>query len=429
MISKLANLFSRHTQSTLGQNIVTNYLAVVWLGFLGLAMMPIYVSILGPEQWGLVAVCIAAQGVMALLDAGLAQVMPRDMARVAGCQEDERRVFRVYAFIYLLLGIIGCAIAQFMVPILIEKWFGQGLASVPYAELALRFIFVQFMFQFANNAHRGYWSGVQLQKKVNVRVCVFMTFKHVGAYLSVLYISPSALGYIAPFVVVSLVEWILNRVDVVGVFNAFKIPVPSLNQIYKLARDAGGLSLTVLTGMIGSQLDRIFLSRYLEISEFGYYIVISTLGLAFMQLQYPLMKAFLPKVVRENDYSGLAVRLKVVTVCCVAPCVLIGSFAFDILNFWIDGLADVPGVLEVFQLMLAAVAINSLYGLVYQYILAEGDTRYLMLINVSTLLSIGISLFLLEGILGMIVGGFSWFLMALIQLSFGLYWLYKRKIK
>ncbi|ENF04366.1 wzx domain protein, partial [Escherichia coli P0304777.5] len=36
-------------------------------------MAPVYLKLLGDEQWGMVAACLSLQGILLLLDAGMSQ--------------------------------------------------------------------------------------------------------------------------------------------------------------------------------------------------------------------------------------------------------------------------------------------------------------------------------------------------------------------
>jgi O-antigen/teichoic acid export membrane protein len=249
--------FQRVYKSQLGQNILTNYLAVVWMGGLSIVLIPLYLKRLGPDQWGIVAICMAIQGFLGLLDAGLGQIMPRDIARVAGDPVAEARVFRVFSQSYLSLGLFGLVLGQASVPWLIEHWFNQGRGISNGADVALRLVLMQFMFQFANNAHIGYWNGLQAQGLANLRQCAFGTIKHAGALALVYIWRADACAYLIPFVLVSVMEWCANRYTVQRVLGDRIVGETTFADFGKLTREAGVLALSVVIGMLVSQIDRI----------------------------------------------------------------------------------------------------------------------------------------------------------------------------
>lgn len=431
-LARIRLFVSRAYKSQLGQNILANYLAVVWMGGLSIALIPLYLKRLGSDQWGVVAICMAIQGFLGLLDAGLGQIMPRDMARAAGDRAAEARVFRVFSRSYLGLGIGGLVLGQISVPWLIEHWFNQGQGIGEGANLALRLVLVQFMFQFGNNAHIGYWNGLQAQKLANLRQCAFGTVKHAGALMLVYTWRADAVAYLLPFVLVTAVEWWLNRSLVLrglGSFGAYDITVADFK---KLAKEAGVLALGVLIGMLVSQIDRIVLSRSVDSASFGRYVIVANLGLAFMQLQYPLMRAFLPRVARAGTGGGEVSSWQLglgVFVLCILPCGVVAMLAPWLLNVWIgDPQMLVEGVAPL-RLILGAVALNAVYHIIYQRILVMGQGRLVLLINAVTLLVVTPLAFFVAREHGIVAGGLAWMSAAFVQLVFGLSWTFKNRAK
>jgi O-antigen/teichoic acid export membrane protein len=432
MPNKLHNFF--HNQSSirkfyasqLGQNILTNYLAVVWMGGLSIALIPVYLRLLGPNEWGVVAICMAIQGFLGMLDVGLGQIMPRDIARVAGDRGAEAKVFRVYERAYLGLGFTGLLLGQAVVPWLAEHWFNQGQGLSGGVELALRVVLVQFFFQFANNANTGYWNGLQAQKLANIRQCVFGSVKHAAALSLVFAWRADALAYLAPFALVSAFEWWANRRIVRQGLGALCDGAPTVDDFRALAREAGVLALSVMIGMLVSQVDRIVLSRTVDITSFGRYVIVANLGIAFMQLQYPLLRAFFPRIVRAESSDGSAAAWQLgigVFVLCIIPCALVIVFAPWLLLVW---LSDPQMALEgatPLRLIISAVALNALYHLIYQRMVAQGQGRLILFINIINLLVVMPVVIFYASEYGIIAGGLAWISGAAIQLVCGVLWL------
>jgi O-antigen/teichoic acid export membrane protein len=418
--------------SQLGQNIVTNYLTVVWMGGLSLLLIPIYLKFLGPLQWGVVAICMAIQAFMGLLDAGLGQIMPRDIARVASDQAAQARVFRVFSRAYIGLGLIGLVLGQIAVPWLIAHWFNQVQGMSDEVDLALRLVLVQFLFQFANGAHTGYWNGMQTQKLANFRQCAFGTAKHVGALSLVYFWRADALAYLIPFALISALEWWVNRRTVHLNLGEFYKGETSIGDFRILAREAGVLALGVLVGMLVSQIDRIVLSGSVDVASFGRYVIVANLGLAFMQLQYPLMRAFFPRIVRaEASGSGSSLRQLGLGVflLCVLPCSLVAAVAPWLLRVWLGDPQMVAEGTAPLRLILGAVAVNAMYHLIYQRILAQGQGRIVLLINVAVLMLVTPLAVVAAREYGIVAGGLAWLLGAVLQLGFGVLWMLNRRTR
>lgn len=407
------------------QNVATNYLSVVWLGGIALALIPWYAKLLGPQQWGLVAVCISLQGIMALLDAGLTQVMPRDIARAfAHSKEDGARTFHVFSRAYLVLGAIGCVLGQVAAPWIAVNWLRATPEIMADATWALRIVLLQFLFQFSNNAHIGYWNGTQAQATANFRQCLFVSAKHVGALTLINFWQESVLAYLLSFAIFSALEYFSNRGYLMRKIGQKGCSSVGLLELIALARDSGVMAASVFVGMLISQMDRIVLSGYVSVAEFGRYVIVANLGLAFMQLQHPLVRAFLPKLVTaasgsmSNTIQQMGVSLVVL---CVLPCMVVAVLAPQVLSLWIGDPTIVQEGTVPLRLILVAVAFNGLYQIVYQRMLVYGLAGSILKINIIILVFVfPLSIFCVTkyGING---GGMIWVTVSVLQIILGLF--------
>lgn len=418
--------------SQIFQNIITNYLAVVWMGGLSLALIPLYFKRLGPDQWGVVAICMAIQGFLGLLDAGLGQIMPRDIARVAGDRGAVARVFRVFSRAYFGLGFIGLVLGQAGVHWLVVRWFNQGQGVADGADLALRLVLVQFFFQFANNAHVGYWNGLQAQKQANFRQCAFGTARHASALALVYTWRADAIAYLMPFVFISAIEWWSNFRLVRRGLGDFVDGEVSIEELRTLAREAGWLAVGILIGMLVSQIDRIVLSRSVDMASYGRYVIVANLGLAFMQLQYPLMRAFFPRIVQMNVHRGFSSQWKLglgVFLLCVLPCGFVAVLAPWLLKFWLGDPQIVSEGVAPLRLIIGAVAVNAVYHLIYQHIIAKGQGWLVLLINLIALAIVTPMIIFSVHKYGIAAGGLAWMLGSIIQLGFGMLWMLNNRMQ
>ena len=421
----------RHTlKSQLIRNILSNYFAVIWMGGISLIFIPFYFKKLGSEQWGIVAICLALQGLFNLLDSGLAQIMPRDISRVSRSAVDRLKIYKIYAHSYIFLGLVGFLLAQLAIPWLTTHWFSEGKEFSFIDSLAFHLVMVQFLFQFANNANTGFWSGMQAQGLANRRLCFFGTLKHVSALGLVFFWQPTALAYLIPFALIAAVECMLNYRRVMSEFGKLKIPRLCYQDYLQLAHEAGVFFAGVLLGMLASQMDRIVLSHYVSAASFGVYAVVLSLGLAFMQLQAPLVRAFLPKIVADESshesHSFFHLGIGIV-IFCVVPCVIFGLASPWVLQAWINNPEVTQEGAFALRMIFFAVALNAVYQLIYQKLLIQNKGKVIIRINLLIMaLTIPILLFTSQ-VLGISAGGIYWFLMCALQLIFGILWLRFKK--
>jgi O-antigen/teichoic acid export membrane protein len=418
-------MWQRIGRSRLVRNIVTNYLAVAWLGGLSLLLIPVYLRLLGPQQWGLVAVCMTLQALWGLLDAGLGQIMPRDVARAQGEPAALGRTYGLYASAYGWLGLAGFALGQLAAGWLAVHWVqAEGLAAAQI-ESVLRLMGVQFLFQFANQAAIGYWSGTEQQTRMNLLQCVFATLKHGSALVGVMYWRADAVGYLMGFVLWSALEWACNRHAVREQLGLHGVQAVRAADVLQLARQVGVLTAGVLVGMLVSQMDRLVLSRMVDVAVFGRYVIMAQLGLAMLQLQYPLMRAYFPRVVRADAHGGTRTLRQLawgLLLLCALPCAALAWAAPWLLQLWLDDPQIVAEGVAPLRLILLAVVLNAAYHVIYQRMLARGASMQVVRINLVALLSVVILTPVLAGTYGVVAGGWAWLIAAGVQLVMGMRW-------
>jgi O-antigen/teichoic acid export membrane protein len=93
------------------------------------------------------------------------------------------------------------------------------------------------------------------------------------------------------------------------------------------------------------------------------------------------------------------------------------------LRNWLSNSEIAAAGVEPLRLILLSVAINAVYHLVYQRILAMGANRVVLLINVIVFGLTAPVLVLIAPVYGAAAGGMAWVMSSVLQLLMGMYWL------
>mgnify|MGYP000403226288 CR=1 FL=1 len=151
-------------------------------------------------------------------------------------------------------------------------------------------------------------------------------------------------------------------------------------------------------------------------------VIVLNLGLAALQLQSPLMRAFIPKLAQTDPVTDKALNRKIlgaISVFCIAPCFFLGIFAHWFLKNWLnDPLVAAQCTLPM-QLILMAVSVNAFYQLIYQRLLLLSLGRVIVLINLISLVVVLAFLLLAAPVYGVAAGGASWLVLTLVQFAAG----------
>jgi len=406
------------------ENVLSNYAYVGLMAGVTLFLTPLYVRWLGPEQWGLVALCITVQAVLFLLDTGLAQVAPREFASTLGDRAAQWRLFKRFRGLYGRIALVAFVGGQLSVGWMLA---GTELAKVDGAEMALRLVLCQFALTFLNSAPMALWNGLQEQRRANVRLASFLMGKHVLALGLVGLLAASAWAYVLPFVLVGLVEVVLNYRTVQRGFADVSGLGEADGEASGLLARIGGFGVAVLAGMATTQIDRVLMAVWLPVDVFGAYAVVVTFGLAFMNLQQPLQKAFLPRVVAAG--AGSASTLFWLTVVlCALPCLLVAWQAEWVLTAWLGAALVHPDAPVVLSCALVGVAFNGLYAADYTRLVAANAWRVVLFINLTILFGQAALLAWATPRWGMLAGGASWVLCGVVQFCLGRWWAWREGV-
>ena len=67
----------------LTKNIIANFTGSAWSALMGLVFIPMYISFMGVEAYGIVGFFISIQAIFSILDLGLSQTLNKEMARLS----------------------------------------------------------------------------------------------------------------------------------------------------------------------------------------------------------------------------------------------------------------------------------------------------------------------------------------------------------
>lgn len=419
----------------LKKNIVANYVGTGTVVLGPILALPWYLTELGPQQFGLIGFIVLFQTVLGLLDAGLSQALVREFA-VRFDSTDEHRLNsavllfgfeRIYWLFAVLAGFFGAVLAD---PIA-TYWLNlNGLPDSIGKEAVLGASLI-FAVQFPGSVYRSMLIGAQAQIELNVILTSSALLRHLGG-IGVVVIWPTLTAYLIWHAAVALLEtlarataaWRIQKVD----RRCVAWDSDALRPVWKLFASMSGATLL---GALTVQMDRIVLSRMVDIEQLGYYSIAATIAVGSLQLVNPLTQAMLPKIIdARNNPNELAILNKKMFWMMAAVVVTSSVFYLVagklILNLWLRDMDLVSKIFPILSVMLIGTALNAFYNIGYINWLAKKMTyRFLQVNFVSLLVSVVlIPVFVFwYGPLGAAIG---WLTINSIGLALSLEWLFAR---
>lgn len=378
-------------RTSLRTNILANYIGRAYSLGANYLFIPFYIKILGIESYGLIAFYAVLLAITSIADVGLSATFSRQAAQssnpaeLAGMLATAERI--------LLIGTTACAIGVFFV----ADWFAhhwlQGAGSLPASDMiwSLRLMALMLVPQLLFTLYSAGLLGLQHQVAANVVQALFITAR-AGLVILVITWRRDLTLFFGWQAVVTLVFAVTVRAMLL---RRMRLDARSLLTFDWLAFKphfgyAGGLLAITAISTLNTQLDKILISRFFSIAEFGYYNVASTLAQLPLAVAMPIGVAFFPRLVACVAAGGSELEMtfgnyvRLVAVVTAVGSMGLALFAPDILALWLH--SPVPPIVPHIA---AALAIGSLFLCLntppYYLCLAHGRSWLVVAVSLATL--------------------------------------------
>ncbi len=421
-------------------NTAANLSARVWTAGVHLAFVPLYVSYLGIEAYGLIGVFTSLLALFALLDLGLSTTLNRELARIsadAGAATKARDLLRTLEAIYwpaaLLIG-IGVALAA---PFIAHDWVRVDKLDLATVQTAVILMGLTIALQWPASLYSGGLMGLQRQVLLGGINAGVATLRAVGAVLVLAYYDASIEAFFYWQAVASAVQTIATGAALwLTLPSSAKAPRFRRRILSEVWRLAAGMAAISALGVVLTQLDKVILVKLLPLAEFGYYSLGWTVATGLYFLVGPLFSALFPRFTQlaaQQDEPGLS-RIyhegcQWMSVILLPVAVVIALFSFELMSLWTGDalLAEHSHVL--LSLLILGTALNGLMSLPMALQLAYGWTSLGIVTNLVAVTVLVPLMFVLTSRFGAAGGASAWVMLNGAYLLFLLPLMHRRILR
>jgi O-antigen/teichoic acid export membrane protein len=373
------------------RNIAANYAGNVWGTLLSLALIPVYVRLLGAEAYGLIGVFTLVQAVLSLLDLGLGTTFNRELARLSVAEDRPgqlRALVRSVELVYWAVGAVIMGALLALAAPLASSWLRAEALPVATVYDAARLMAIAMLFQWPVVLYTGGLQGLQRHVRLNVITGAAVTVRGVGAVAVLLLVSPTIHAFFTWQVIASLLHVAALRV---GLWQALpgtgsaRFDVGELRRVWRFA--AGMTAISAVTLAL-TQVDKVVLSRVLSLEMFGYYTIATVAAGALYRLTVPVFGAVFPRLselVRAGDEAAVSAVFhrgsQLISVLVFPAAAVLAMFAADVLHLWMRDPLVVRHAAPVLSLWAIGIALNGSVNMPYALQLAHGWTRLTLYTN------------------------------------------------
>ncbi|MES1165830.1 MAG: oligosaccharide flippase family protein [Verrucomicrobiota bacterium] len=379
---------------SIARGAAANVAGRVWLIVVNLAVVPIYLRLLGVEAYGLVGVLLGFQAIMSIMDVGLGPTLTRALARRARTG-DPGTAGEMHDWVRTVSSIVALTNAAFAVVValssnwLAHNWFNPKTLDVGAVAHSIQLMGVVVAAQFFSNLCTNGIQAVERQGLANLVNSGGTTLRAVATVLALLGVTRSVqVFFIAQAAATSLqalAAFMTLRAVLPHHVRRSRFDLSLLTPEWRFALGSTGISLVSLAV---NHIDKVVVTRFFPLSEFGYYSISSSLAAATPILVTPVVQACYPRLCAMHaaqDESALRGFYRLasqwITVALAAPTATVVVFAPEVLLAW-TGDAEVAGKAARIAIWLTlGYFLNGAMNAPYALNLAYGKTRLFLIAN------------------------------------------------
>lgn len=355
---------------TIARNSFLNFITNGLLIIVGLWAIPIVVSGITPEKFGLLALIWAFLGYFSLLDFGIGIASTKFVAELKG-ENDENSLTQVAwtaLSVSLLLGIVTATLLVAGTPLLVEKVFDTNLTFLPEAEKAFIVAAIAIPFMLLYGTIKGFQVAYQKFGTVNLFTAFIGTGQWIGA-VTLIWLGYGFLEIVILTAVVRGLAAIAMLFTIRSLFPKFLDARPRWNfQLLKRLLSFGGwITLSHVIAPAFQHLDRFLIGALISLSAVAYYTVpldaltrLLIIPTSITMTLFPAISESARTPEKSREIVELSSRSVRYVFFLIFPLIMVlVAYSYDILNLWM-GKNFAENSFVVFQIVAIGFLFNAL---------------------------------------------------------------------
>ena len=373
------------------KNIAANFIGRFWSIISNFLFLPLYIYILGFENYSIISFTLVIAGFMAFLDSGLTSTLSREFAKNIALPE-KLRTFITLETVYLIIITTVTVLIIIFAPIIVDKWI--NLETEQDVIWLLRVISFDIGFQMLLRFYLGGLLGLEKQVKANILQVLWGVFRN-GLVLLIILFAPTLEAFFiwqsaCTIAFTAFYRYYLTKELYGKPIYKVKLHIDT-KIIRKIGKFAGGMLLISLVAGINTQMDKMTISKLLPLEELGYYTLAVSLATAVAVLVNPIATALLPRFTslislqKKQEIINLFKRVNlyaIIIISCILALLVV--YADTILWVWTgDNYGRKVG--QILQIMAFAYAFISFSIIPYNIAIANGYTKLNNILGISSI--------------------------------------------
>lgn len=296
----------------LARSTIFNSVSHAYMALAGLLATIVYINLVDPETYGLIALYGTAYTWLILLDCGLGATIVRETARQLGCktgllvfQDFLQQSKKFFYFMACGSALIIILSAEFIA----TQWLNIEFLNIQEAIYAIRMMAISLLLRFASVVYKSILIGLEDFTWLSLANSFFATLRFVTAIPFFIYCSKDIVYFFIYQIVISTLELATFRMQSRTRLNNSFQAISKEDQIFSKPVDkkrknlikfstAAGISAILWIAI--TQVDRIFFSKTLSLTDFGHFNMAVVLASAVFAITSPINTVLTPRMAKLN---------------------------------------------------------------------------------------------------------------------------------
>ncbi len=423
---------------TLSRNLLAGLASSLWSALLGLAVVPLYLSYLGLEAYGLIGFFAMTQAMLQVLDLGIAPTINREVARCSATGELKQagKLLHTLAIIYWCVALVIALLVAALAPLISNYWLTSNhlpQATVTHAVMLMGLVVAC---RWPIGLYLGALMGAQRITTSSAVSIAMVTLGQLGAVAVLIWVSPTIEAFFLWQAGVGLAHAAVMRRaawHALGRLDQLRFDSDALKQVWRFSAGMGGVAVSAL---IFTQLDKVILSKMLSLADFGAYALATVVVNGLYVFINPLFSAVYPRfsaLVASDSTEKLAglyrLSTRILGAMLFPIAMVLAVFAEELVRVWTGDAGIAARVAPVISLLAIGSALHGVMYLPYALQLAYGETRLPLTIN-AILMVVQVPLMVVFALnYGALGGAMAWLALHTLYLLLGTWMTHRRLLK
>lgn len=373
-------------QNSIKKNIIANYVGQAYKALIGIVMMPLYLSYLGSEAFGLIGFYIMLQSWMQLLDIGMKPTLARESAKYrAGSISslELQTILRTLEVIFVATGALAAAAMIFSSNYIATSWLNVKELDLTIVSLSVSIMAVIVGVRWVSSLYNGVVSGLERQVWLNGFGIVSSTFRFVFVLIPFEIFGASIEVFFVYQLIASLFEAVVIIIFTYGNFEKIKEKVSySFDVLKKIYKFSFAIAFGSVIWVLVTQVDKLILSKYISLDEYGYFSLAIVIANGLFVLGNAIGAAIMPRMTIYNEQGKTKeldklyfLSVEIVLIVVVPISALLVFYGENILYLWTNDALAAQKASEIMKWYVLGNVMVSMGAFAYYLQYAKGNLK------------------------------------------------------